>query len=447
MNHSYSPAISRRNILKGMGASLVLPWMESFAWASSQPSILPPRRYGVFLFANGVSEQDWWIKESTGGLEFSKTLQPLAPFRNDLLAIDGLQLDSDFATGVHYPYFSNFLSGARLGKGTIPAASETIDHLIGRMNTRQTFLPSLHLGSVAPRSGTSLGRPTIYNYTISWKSKNVPIVPESSPRAAFDRLFDVSGRLGDRSVLDAVLDLSKEVDRKLNAFDRAKLDQYMTSIRELETRIERSLEIKRDGGWTPTLLEPDMPAPSRDQAMTLKEQMRLMLDINLLAFQMDKTRVSSFLFEPDGSASHILSFGFLDGVSNKGMHAISHHKKNPEVLAEYQKVNQYHVELFAEFLEKASAIQEGESSLLDNSMFLFGSNMRDGDKHNPYDLPLIIAGRGGGSIDSGRHLDFRERPAENRLLCNLHLAMAQRMGCPIDRFGNSHFPMKELKSS
>lgn len=385
------------------------------------------------------------MKESADGLQFSKSLQPLAPLRDNLLAIDGLQLDSKFSTGVHYPYFSNFLSGAKLEKGTIPAAAETIDHLIGRMNGQQTFLPSLHLGSVAPRSGTTLGRPTIYNYTISWKTKNVPIVPESAPRAAFDRLFDVTGRLGDRSVLDAVLDLSKDVDRKLNAFDRAKLDQYMTSIRELETRIDRSLEVKREGGWIPTLLEPDMAAPSRDQAMTLKEQMRLMLDINLLALQMDKTRVSSFLFEPDGSASHILSFGFLDGVSNKGMHSISHHGKKPHVLAEYQKVNQYHVELFAEFLEKARAIPEGETTLLDNSMFLFGSNMRDGDKHNPYDLPLIVAGKGGGSIDPGRRLDFSGRPDEERLLCNLHVAMAQRMGCGIDTFGNSAMPLKQLQ--
>jgi len=440
----HEPQLSRRNLLKGVGATLVLPWMESFAWAQSQPNLSPPRRYGVFLFANGVSEKDWWIKDSGNGLEFSRTLEPLAGFRNDLLAIDGLQLDSEFSTGVHYPYFSNFLSGAKLGDGTIPAASETVDHLIGRASGSNTFLPSLHLGSVAPRSGTSLGRPTIYNYTISWKSENVPIVPESSPRAAFDRLFDVTGRLGDRSVLDAVLDLSKDVNRKLNAFDRAKLDQYMTSIRELEGRIDRSLEAKRDGGWIPTLLEPDMPAPSRGAAMTLKEQMRLMLDINLLAFRMDKTRVSSFLFEPDGSASHILSFGFLDGVSNKGMHAISHHRKNPEVLSEYQKVNAYHVELFAEFLAKARAIQEGETTLLDNSMFLFGSNMRDGDKHNPYDLPLIIAGKGGGSISAGRHLNFADRPEEERLLCNLHLAMAQRMGCRVEQFGNSTMPLREL---
>jgi hypothetical protein len=284
-------------------------------------------------------------------------------------------------------------------------------------------------------SGLRSGVPGVYYGTVSWSSKNTPIAPEVYPRAVFDRLFDTSGLLRDKSVLDAVLAQSKDTRRGLGAQDQQKLDEFMTSVRDLEQRIERATKEERLEGWRPTLAKPNMERPAAELPQDVRAHMRMMLDLILLAWRMDKTRVATLIFNRD--VSH-MKFGFLDGVLNEQLHTISHHKEDPKKLASYQRINQFHVEQLAYLMAQMKQVDEGNgATLLDNVMLQFGSNMFNGDSHDGRNLPLILAGHGGGTIAGGRVIDTEPLPAERQRACNLYLALAQRMGVKVERFGDS----------
>jgi hypothetical protein len=248
--------------------------------------------------------------------------------------------------------------------------------------------------------------------------------------------------LRDKSVLDAVLLQSKDVRRHLASRDRQKLDEFLDSVRDVEQRIDRATREDRLEGWRPSLTEPDMQRPPESLPQDVREHMRLMLDLILLAWRMDKTRVATLIFNRD--VSH-MQFGFLDGVPNEQLHGISHHKDNPEQLAAYQRINQFHVEQLAYLLSRMQDIDEGSgTTLLDNVMLLFGSNMFNGDSHDGRNLPLVLAGHGGGAVAGGRALDFGEKPEEQQRACNLYLALAQRMGLELTQFGDSVGPLEGL---
>ncbi|MEM7010025.1 MAG: DUF1552 domain-containing protein [Verrucomicrobiota bacterium] len=428
---------SRRAILQGAGATLTLPFLESVAWAAGDESAVAPVRWGSLLFANGVNTEHWWAKGEGESMELSKTLSPLKPFRGSFSYLRGLHVYNNTA-GPHWPLFSNYLNGAVFKPTQIPQGAESIDQLIARHVGRETQLPSMTLAVEPAEHGIRGGVPALYYSTISWSSKNTPIPPEVYPRAAFDRLFDTSGILRDRSVLETVLAQSKDLQRNLGGADKAKLDAYMQGVRELELRIERATAEDRLEGWRPSLENPNIARPPADKPQDVREHMRMMLDLFVLAMQMDKTRVVTLLFNRD--VSH-MQFGFLEGVQNTILHGISHHKKDAEKLDSYQKINQFHVEQFAYLLGKMAAVDEGnDTTLLDNSMLMFGSNMLDGDIHDGRDLPLILAGRGGKKLQSGLNIDYSDRPEPEQRLCNLHLALAQRMGVGIDQFGDSVAP-------
>jgi hypothetical protein len=258
----------------------------------------------------------------------------------------------------------------------------------------------------------------------------------------FDRLFDTSGLLRDKSVLDAVLAQSKDTRRGLGAQDQQKLDEFMTSVRDLEQRIERATKEERLEGWRPTLAKPNMDRPAAELPQDVREHMRMMLDLILLSWRMDKTRVATLIFNRD--VSH-MKFGFLDGVLNEQLHSISHHKEDPKKLASYQRINQFHVEQLAYLMGKMKQVDEGNgTTLLDNVMLQFGSNMFNGDSHDGRNLPMILAGHGGGTIAGGRHLDASLLPAERQRACNLYLALAQRMGVKLEKFGDSVEAMQGL---
>jgi len=437
----------RRAFLHGLGATLALPWLESFApiaRAASVPEGVrqivtgPPRRWATILFANGVNAREWWAREEAGQIAFSDTLQPLAPHQEDLLVLNKLEYFGG-TSGAHWPQFTNFLSGAKLRQTTIPDAAESIDQIMAQAVGRETFLPSMHLGVEPVEPGLRLGVPAIYYSTVSWSSRNTPIPPEIYPRAAFDRLFDKESLLQDRSVLDLVLQQSKRLRTRLDAHDRAKLEQYMDNVRNLEQRIERATAEKRLEGWQPTLATPDLPRPEEGTPHDFADHTRMMFDLMVLAFQMDKTRVLTFIMDKDVSNQ---KFDFIDGVGGAQMHGISHHKDNPKTLAEYQKINRWHVEQFAYLLERMKAVDEGNGTLLDNSMLLFGSNMMDGNIHDGRELPLVLAGGRNCGIAPGRVLTYEQQ--EQRELCNLHLALAQRMGVEIDQFGDSTMALPNL---
>ena len=438
--------VSRRTILRGLGASLTLPWMESTAFATGDPdadsedaSQRPPRRWATLMFANGVSERAWWAKGSGELMELSSTLEPLSPFKNDILILNNLYYFGS-TSGAHWPQFTNFLSGVQLEQTTIPDASESADMLAARHVGARTPLSSLVLGTDPARDGLRLGVPAIYYSTVSWTSKRTPIAPEIYPQQVFDRLFDTSRLMRDSSVLDAVLEQSQSLRSRLAQRDRVKLDQYMQHVREMEQRIERAGQDGRLEGWQPSLTKPDLERPPAELPQDVTEHMRMMTDLLVLAFQMDKTRVITYLLNGDVSG---MKFDFLDGVDGVPMHGISHHSNDESRLKKYERVNRFHYQQLAYLLGKMKAIEEGQgTTLLDNSMVLFGSNMMDGNVHDGKKLPLVLAGGGGGSLKTGRVLTYSDD--DDRKVCNLYLAMLHRMGVPSKSFGDSAHPLKQL---
>ena len=315
--------LSRRTVLKGLGASLTLPWMESLAWAQGEVEQRPPVRFGTLIFANGVNPYEWWATGKGGELELSRTLSPLKQHQDEITILNHLHVFNN-TSGPHWPLFSNMLSGAQFKPTLIPQGAESIDQVIARQTGKETTVPSLVLAVEPAESGLRGGVPSIYYGTVSWSSPNTPIPPEIYPRAVFDRLFDTSSLLRDRSVLDVVLAQSKSVRRELGKTDRQKLDEFTTSVREMERRIERATSENRLEGWRPSLIKPDLPRPPEKLPQDVRDHMSMMLDLLLLAWRMDKTRVATLIFNRD--VSH-MKFGFLDGVSNDQLHGISHHKE------------------------------------------------------------------------------------------------------------------------
>ncbi len=436
---------TRRNLLRGIGATLTVPWMPSLAWAQggkAAENAKAPLRYGCLLFANGVNPHEWHVQGEGAAMQLSSSLKPLESLKQHITVIKDLHVFNN-TSGPHWPLFSNYLSGARFKETLIPEGGESIDQVIARHTGKQTAVPSLVLAVEPAESGLRGGVPSVYYGTVSWSSKNTPIAPEVYPRAVFDRLFDTSGLLRDKSVLDAVLGQSKDMRRHLGAQDQQKLDDYMQSIRELEQRIERATKEKRLEGWRPQSslgFSPSERAKARatfpaELPQNVAEHMRMMLDLILLAWRMDKTRVATLIFNRD--VSH-MKFGFLDGVLNEQLHGISHHKEDPKKLASYQRINQFHVEQLAYLMAKMKQVDEGNgTTLLDNVMLQFGSNMFNGDSHDGRNLPMILAGHGGGSLAGGRVIDTSAKPEEQQRACNLYLALAQRMGVKLDKFGDS----------
>lgn len=440
-SHHTRQGVRRRAVLRGLGATLALPWLESLAWAAGQPDEKPPVRFGSLVFANGVNPYHWWARGDGDAMELSPTLQPLAPHRREITVLRELHVFNN-TSGPHWPLFSNYLSGAQFRQSLIPQGAQSIDQLIARQTGRFTPVPSLVLGIEPAETGLRGGVPSVYYGTVSWSSPHTPIPPEIYPRAVFDRLFDTSGLLRDRSVLDAVLDQSRDLRARLGREDRQKLDEFSESVRDLERRIDRATREDRLEGWRPSLAKPNLDRPPAELPQDVRQHMQMMLDLLLLAWRMDKTRVATLVFNRD--VSH-MKFNFLDGVLNEQLHAISHHKEKQDKLQSYQRINQFHVEQFAGLLTRMKEIDEGAgTTLLDNVMLMFGSNMFNGDSHDGRNLPLVLAGHGGGTIAGGRTLDFGDRPEEEQRACNLYVALAQRMGLPTDSFGDSVHPLPGL---
>jgi len=449
----YRHSLSRRTILRGLGATLTLPFLPSLAHATAKESgtaILsePPRRFAALVFGNGVNVDHWWQKTDAQNrvTELGETLHPLQPHLDDCLFLNNLHL-FDEVSGIHMPYFTNFLVGKEVARSPVPRLQQSLDHYLARAVGAATPVSCLTLGVEPPGFGTNGGVPSIIYGTISWSSSTTPVAPEIYPRQAFDRLFDTSSLVQDKSVLDFVLDQANGVRRKLVAHDKEKLDQYMDSIREIEKRIELATAERRLEGWQPSLAEPNMARPAEGTPQNVPEHMKLMLDILTLALQMDKTRVATMLFQRDTSN---MNFNFVEGVSNSPLHQLSHHRSDPKTMQEYQLTNVYHVRQFAYLLDKMKQIDEGNgTSLLDNTALLFGSSMADGDIHDGDHLRLLVAGGKSMGIRGGRSLHYDK--LEDRRLCNLHLDLAQRMGVternekgevvPLGGFGNSHYPL------
>ena len=455
-----STPISRRTFLRGAGVALGLPVLEAMGPVTLRPHALaragepgkpvrPPVRMACLYFPNGVWQKSWIPTGGDGELALTPSLEPLERVKEDVLVLSGLDKANSREGDGHYAKTANFLTGLPVRKTTgkeIDVGGISLDQLCAERLGRLTPLPSLELAVDPVISGidSNVGYTRLYGSYISWRSPTVPVAREIHPRLAYERLFGVldarrraaapaSARRAEdeRSLLDLVLEDADRLRGALGRDDRHKLDEYMESVRAVERRIEffsRADEREWKAEAPPETLRPD-GAPGDH-----REHVRLMLDLIVLAFQTDSTRIATFMFANDVSPKDFS--GLIPGVKG-GHHEFSHHENKAEKYEPYAKINRWHVEQLAYMLEKMSAIREGEGTLLENSMVLFGSSMSDGNRHDPNNLPIILAGRGGGTIRSGRHI----ASPKNTPLCNLYASMLSRMGVAVEKFGDSTGPL------
>jgi len=449
--------ISRRTVLRGLGVAMGLPLLEAMGpLAAVQAAGLggkAPVRMAVLYMPNGVHPKAWTPAARGSAFELSEVLTPLANVRQDILVLTELMNQASIQGDGHYVKIAPFLTGTAVTRTTgsdLRVGGISMDQLVAQRVGNMTPLPSLELSVEAVTTGVdvNVGFTRIYGSHISWSSPTTPVSRETNPQLAFDRLFRSGGKpaggVRDASVLDAVREDAKRLRGAVGQADRLKLEEYFEAVRAVETRIafdaaRRKQEVLADplarreveklGDRIRDYYAAD-PARVSERGIDHTEQVRLMLDIIVLAFWTDSTRVSTFLFGNEVSGKN---FSFLPGVSG-GHHQISHHENDVAKMEEYKKINIWHMQQLAYMLERMKNIREGEgSTLLDNSMVLFGSGMRDGNAHSPQNLPLVLAGRGGGTLATGRHLVY----APKTPLCNLYRSMMTRMGVRVDRFGDS----------
>ena len=437
---------SRRNFLRGAGVALTLPWLESLpllAADESKPSNKPPVRFGCVYFSNGVEPAHWWAKGSGASMEFGPGAQPLSTHGQDLVFIRGLYHQSAFVSTSPHLGRMNLLSGApvSLDPNDIRVGT-SMDQVLSRQIGGQTAVPSLVMGIEPNELRLEDGLSMIYGSAVSWATPTKPATKEIYPSRTFDQLVgDGSGRKLDRSILDAVLAETHSLQPKISRGDKVKLDEYLESVRDIEKRIDRAAKEERLEGWRPTLAQPNMPRPADQLPQDVPVHMKLMLDLTVLAFQMDKTRIATLMLNNDLSQ---MNFKFLEGVRGALHLDLTHNGRAPALEAMYLKTNQFHVQQFTYLMDRMKAIDEGGSSLLDNSLLMLTSSLFDGDTHGADQLPIVLAGKAGGALKTGRILDYLEKGNENRRACSLYLSLMDRMGVKLDRFGDATTGLADL---
>lgn len=456
--------ISRRDVLRAGGVVMGLPFLESFnRFAGAQDTTTGgifgggassgkfPTRMAILYMPNGANMKKW-LPEGKGGplAQMPQSLEPLTKLKSDVLVLSNLWNHAADTGDGHYVKGGGFLSCTTIEKSDSAVNSNGIsmDQLAAQKIGHQTLLPSLELGMEPVHSfvDKNVGYTASYASYISWTSPTQPTPREINPKQAFNRLFKPSGKaapvfVDDKSVLDAVLADSKALRAKVGIADQRKLDEFLDSVRSVETRVENEEKIAKRGqsslreGKRAMIEEvgaranatPDNTRNAKGGDLT--ERVRLMLDILVLALATDSTRISSFMF---GNEVTGMNFSFLPGVTG-GFHDISHHGNNPDKLEMYSKINAWHVAQLAYLMEKMKAVKEGSKTLLDNSMILFGSGISDGNAHSPHNVPLLLCGRGGGTIVPGRHVEYNK----DYPLASLYVSMLNRMGVKLPNFADS----------
>jgi hypothetical protein len=431
--------IGRRTLLKGIGCSLGLPLLDAMIPAGAHAAAAAPEapvRMAFVFFPNGAIMPAWTPKADGTNFEMPETLSSLQDLRNDVTIISGLAQDNGRAKGDgpgdHARSAASFLTGAHPVKtsGGNIRCGMSVDQVAADYIGSQTRLPSLELGTERGRDAGSCdsGYSCAYSNNISWKSETTPMAKEINPRLVFERLF---GSPGDRtvearrnrvrrSVLDLVSEDAARLQKALGGTDRRKIDEYFTSVRELELRIARAEKASQEP-------LPEMNLPSGVPA-DVQEHIRLMYDLMALAFQTDTTRVSTFMLANEGSGRAYRNVGV-----NNGHHELSHHQNDQEKIDQLKKIDKFLADEFARFVKKLKDTKEGDGSLLDNCMILYGSGLSDGNRHRHDDLPVVIAGKAGGTIKAGRHIRMPKETPMN----NLFLSMLDRVGAKVDKLGDS----------
>jgi len=424
-------------MLRGMGAMLALPQLEIMAQtanagnitaAGSSGGVAPMRFISVFM-PNGVFPQDWDVKGEGTNYKMSPILEPLEPLREEVSILSGLDND---ARGGHVAMTSAFLTGTNLKGGT---AGESLDQRIGRHIGNSTRFKSMVLGTEPPRQGKAGRHAISIASTVTWSSATTRVSPEINPQIAFDRMFRtktgaeaVKDAKYRKSVIDLVLEDAKSLQRKASYIDKQKLEEYLESVRAVETQLEKTLN-PVEADWTPPTKpsESDIVRPNAGIPRTKDEHLKLMTDLIVLGMWTDSTRVATLMTAHGFSRQN---FSFLDGVSGDH-HSISHHKGIKDKTSQYSKVSRWYVEQFVYLMNRLKAIDEGGSNILDNSVILFGSSMKDGNGHKRNNLPLVLGGKGQGKLNPGSHIKLKNQP-----LKNLHYTIGEKFGVAEEMSGS-----------
>ena len=437
-------AISRRTFLRGTGVFMALPFLDSLPALGAEPAASPsadtppvtprryPQRFAAVFMGTGINGNHWWAKGAGADMVLSKTLAPLAPVKTKLNVINGLFNRPAVGVGIHPGQTGNILSGMPLMKGAVLHGGISLDQVLANRIGQDTMQPSMILGCEQPITGYhETNFSMAYSSHISWQSAESPVPMEVYPSLAFDSLFENRGNKRTQSILDRVKDDAASLGRKISSEDHNKLDEYLTSVREVEKRVDRmrtdqnkAEENAKDRGRALiTMNRPDNGLPE-----DLREHMRLMCDIVALAFQTDKTRVATLLLCRDLSG---LFYPFL-GVK-KTHHSASH----DDLSDDYESISRYYVSNLAYLAQRLDAMPEGEGTVLDNTCLLYLSNMWSGFKHDNTRLPLLTVGGFGGTLQTGRVLNYLDAGDENRKLCSLYLSLMDRAGVQLPRFGDA----------
>jgi hypothetical protein len=426
--------MSRRAVLRGAGVAMALPWLESLAWGDTFP-----KRFAVLFMGNGINGNHWWAKGSGADMKLGKTLMPLDPLKKKINVINGLYNPLAVGQGIHPGQTGNLLSGVPIQRGAIVRAGVTMDQVLADRIGQETAHSSLVLACEQPMTGYhETNFSMAYSSHLSWHSPDSPVPNEVYPSLAFDNLFENRGSLRNQSILDRVRERAAGLSRQISRSDGAKLDEYLTSVREVEKQIERMRDAKdkalgqaKDKGVPLATME----RPQNGLPEDLREHARLMCDIIALAFQTDKTRVASLLLCRDLSA---LYYPFLD--VKEGHHGASH----DDLSDGYERISRFHLSQLAYLATKLDAMPEGDATVLDHSCLMFLSNMWAGWKHDNMKLPVVLAGGLGGTLETGRSLDYLYAGDENRKICSLYLSILDRMGVTLDRFGDADTRLANL---
>ena len=426
-------SLPRRTVLRGLGTALSLPLLDAMVpalSALSRTAAKPNRRFGVVYVPNGIAMEYWTPVEDGSGFQLTPILHPLADFKDQMTVVSGLR---GYWTPAHAGASTTFLTGAAGVAGeTAPVADISMDQILAREYGQHTEIASLQLAidSRANAGQCSGGHSCVYTNTLCWRSRTTPLPMENNPRIVFEQMFGDSGSTDpetrrarmqrDRSILDSVTEKVADLRREVGQADSLKIDEYLEGVRDIERRIQRAEE--RESYEVPSVEQPEgIPG-------TFAEHVKMMFDLQVLAHQVDLTRVSTFMLGREVSSRTYTEIGVPDAH-----HPLSHHEYKPEKIALMSKINAYHASMFADYLTKLRATPDGDGTLLDNMLILYGGGMSDSNSHSPLDLPVLLLGGCGGRLEGGRHLRYEDDP----LMPNLLVTLLDRLDVPVDSLGES----------
>jgi hypothetical protein len=423
-------SLPRRTVLRGLGATVALPFLDAMV-PPLRAAAKPVHRFQTFYVPNGMAMEYWSPKGEGSDFELSPILDPLAPFRNQMLVLSGIKANWNY---IHAGASGSFLTGATHGgRNEVEIVADvSMDQILARRFAKETQVASLELSMDLPNNaGACTGNLScVYTHTLSWRSPTQPLPMEWNPRAVFEKLFGDSEstertarevRLRQhKSILDSVTEKLADLKRELGPQDQRKVDEYAESIRDVERRIQKAEE-QRDMEL-PAMEQPEGAPP------VFEDHLALMLDLQALAFQSDLTRVISFMLSKEQSARPYPQIGVPEAH-----HPLSHHNNVPELVAHMSKINRYHTQLFSKYLTKLRATPDGNGSLLDHMTILYGSGISNSTKHSGDNLPLLLVGGGAGRLKGGRHLQYSGNPT----MANLLVTLLDKLDAPVERLGGS----------